>query len=148
VTRTYSRIGPLVFLLLAGCGPSLASVSGEVTYEGQPVTNGSITFAPADGKGQVTGATIANGRFTVEKVPPGPKVVKVEAVKDVPFARDSAEMAKRAASARARGDRSGIIDRADVVPADAVGNNAQIEVKPGKQELSFHLKKPAGPRPR
>jgi hypothetical protein len=128
-------------VLAAGCG-SAVTVSGEVTYDGKPVEDGRITFLPADGKGPSVGGVVTGGRYTVKNVTPGPKVVKVEAVKQVPFARSSEEMARRAAEARTRGDTSGIIDPADLIPPDAVGNNAAVEVGKGKQTLDFHLKKP------
>jgi hypothetical protein len=132
----------LAAALAAGCG-SAAGVSGEVTYDGQPVEDGRITFLPADGKGPSVGAPITGGKYTLDGIAPGPKVVKVEAVKRVPFARSSEDMARRAAEAKARGDASGIIDPADLIPPDAVGNNAAVEVGRGKQTLDFHLKKPA-----
>ncbi|HEV7279268.1 MAG TPA: hypothetical protein VGN57_03565 [Pirellulaceae bacterium] len=53
------------------------------------------------------------------------------AVKKVPFARSSEEMAHRAADAEKRGDRTGLIDPADIVPPDAVGNNATHDIKAG-----------------
>jgi hypothetical protein len=46
--------------LLAGCGgdpnkPRLGRVSGTVTYKGQPVTKGIVTFVPIGGPGAKTG---------------------------------------------------------------------------------------------
>jgi hypothetical protein len=139
-------LGLLALALLGGCGRNSATVSGSVTYEGEPVAEGMVTLLPADGKGPSSGGAIVNGRYKVENVKPGPKVVKVEAVKAVPFARSSEEMARRAAENKARGDGTGIIDRADVIPADAEGNNARVELRPGAQEQDLHLKKP-GRRP-
>ena len=79
-----------------GCGDSgIATVSGAVTYEGEPVMDGMITFTPADGKGPVAGGRIIDGRYGIEKLTPGTKLVKVEAVKAVPFARSSEEIAPR-----------------------------------------------------
>jgi hypothetical protein len=142
----FRRIGPMVWVvvLMAGCGQSSAWVEGEVTYDGQPVGNGGITFLPADGKGPSAGGKIQNGRYTVADLPPGPKIVQVEAVKAVSFARTSDEMARMAAANKARGDGSGIIDRADIIPPNAEGNNARVEIKPGKQTLNIHIKKPGG----
>jgi hypothetical protein len=51
-------------------------------------------------------------------------------------------MARMAKEAAAKGT-SGGVERADEVPANAVGNNAEVEVKPGPQTLDFHLKRPA-----
>ena len=46
---------PLVLTLVGGCGDGTkkpnASVTGAVTFNGQPVTNGSVNFSPEDGKG-------------------------------------------------------------------------------------------------
>jgi hypothetical protein len=139
----------LVLVLLAGCGGgNTATLTGEVTYDGQPVAEGYVTFLPADGQGPAAGGRIANGRYTVENLTPGPKVVKIEAVKEVPFARSSEEMAKRAAENKAKGDGSGLIDPADIIPPHAEGNNAKVEVKPGKHTVDFHLKRPARSRGR
>jgi hypothetical protein len=134
--------------LLCGCGGGAARITGVVTYEGQPVGDGAISFLPADGKGPTAGGPIVAGRYTVEELTPGPKLVKIEAVKQVPFARSSEEMAKKAAANQLFGDGSGIIDPADVIPPNAEGNNAVVEIKPGKQTHDFHLTKPTGKRDR
>jgi len=127
--------------IAAGCGSSTV-VQGQVTYDGKDVENGSINFLPADGDGPTCGASITAGRYEVEIVTPGRKKVQVVGVKAVPFARSSEEMERMSKEAAARGDASGIIDRADTVPADAQGNNVEIDVKPGSQTLDFHLKPP------
>jgi hypothetical protein len=129
--------------LLAGCGSSLATCSGEVTYDGKPVGDGYITFTPADGKGKDAGGPITGGRYTVSGLPPGPKVVKVIAVKKVNFASTSEEMQRKAAKARKAGDYDGLVDPADTIPDSAEGNNARVEIAPGDNRLDFHLKKPA-----
>lgn len=149
--RTFlARLVPfaLVLGLTPGCGNSLASISGEVTYNGEPVGNGYITFLPADGKGANTAGPIADGHFAVDNVPPGPKIVKIEGVKKVPFARSSADMAKRAAVNKFIGNGSGLIDPADVIPPSAEGNNQKVDIQPGQQTRDFHLKKPAAKKNR
>ncbi len=139
-----SRVGALawVLVLMAGCSRSAAWVEGEVTYDGQPV-EGKIAFLPADGKGPGAGGDIRNGHYTVVDLPPGPKIVQVEAVKAVSFARTSDEMARMAAANKARGNTSGIIDPADIIPANVEGNNQTVQIKAGKQTLNLHLKKPS-----
>lgn len=54
-------------LLLEGCGPAArVRVSGEVTYEGQPLVRGTIVFAPEEASaGPSTGAEIVDGRYEV-----------------------------------------------------------------------------------
>jgi hypothetical protein len=121
----------------------LATVTGEVTYEAEPVADGMITLFPADGKGPVFGGRIVDGEYRIENVSPGRKIVQVQAVKVVPFVRSSEEMARRAAVNRAKGDGSGLIDPADTIPANAIGNNSTVDVKSGKNELSIRLTKPA-----
>src|SRR5438445_1808350 len=94
----------LLLPCLAGCG-STCSVSGEVSYDGAAVADGMITFTPADGKGSVVGAPISNGRYAItEKLTPGSWTVSITAVKDVPFARTSEEMAQKHADAKAKGN--------------------------------------------
>src|SRR2546421_11653224 len=89
-----------VTALLSGCGSPPATVSGEVSYEGQPVDKGYISFTPSDGQGKDAGAPIANGRYKVADLPAGRKLVNIIAIKKVNFASTSAEMAKKAAQAR------------------------------------------------
>ena len=138
----------LFVCLLPGCGGSSASISGDVTYNGQPVGAGYITFSPSDGKGPAAGGAIENGHYIVESLPPGPKLVKVDAVKKVHFAQSSEEMAKRAAVNKVFGDGSGLIEPADVMPPNAEGNNTTVTVEPGEQIRNFALKKPGGAKGR
>ncbi len=55
----------------AGCGGGdplqRQAVSGTVTFKGQPLDKGTITFLPADSqsKAQPGGATVANGQFSL-----------------------------------------------------------------------------------
>jgi hypothetical protein len=130
--------------LLSGCGASTATVSGEVTYDGKPVGDGYITFTPTDGKGKDAGGPITGGRYKVTGLPPGPKVVKVVAVKQVNFASSSEEMMQRAAEARKSGNHDGLVDPADTIPDNAEGNNAKVELSSGEQSHDFALKPPRG----
>jgi len=60
-----------VFCAADGCstGPAVGTVTGEVTFDGQPVKDGHISFTPVDGQGQTGGAKIVDGRFKAEQVP-------------------------------------------------------------------------------
>jgi hypothetical protein len=131
-------------LLSAGCGGDAASVSGLVSYEDQPVANGYVTFAPADGKGPVVGGAVTNGRYAVANVPPGPKVVKVEASSGAgPSVQTSEDAARVSKELKGKYGADGII-RTETVPPDAAGNNQAVEVRAGSQTLDLALKKPAG----
>jgi|SRR5262245_27095467 len=61
----------IVVIAAVGCtrGPAVGTVTGDVTYDGQPVKDGHVTFTPVDGKGQTGGATIVDGKFKAEQVP-------------------------------------------------------------------------------
>jgi hypothetical protein len=57
----------IVGLLFGGCGPKRAAtfpVKGRVTYMGQPVTQGSIAFYPAEGR-MATGDIGPDGRYSL-----------------------------------------------------------------------------------
>jgi hypothetical protein len=62
----------LAGLFLAGCdrrdysGPQRYPLTGDVTYDGQPVDWGSISFLPkAGGEQRVSGGLIENGKYNV-----------------------------------------------------------------------------------
>lgn len=70
---------------LGGCGSGgggQATVSGEVTVDGQPLKEGMIRFVPADGKSTPADTTIKDGKFTTT-VTPGDKKVEITAPKVV-----------------------------------------------------------------
>lgn len=132
----------LSLLVVAGCGPGTAHLSGNVTYDGQPVMHGWISFLPTDNEGPAIGGPITDGKYDVEKIQPGRKLIKIEAVKKVPFARSDAEMKKMAEAAKQRGNGSGLIDKADIIPPDAIGNNETVDVTPGKHTLDLPITHP------
>ena len=63
---------------LSGCaersGPDRQPVSGNVTFEGEPLDQGTIQFTPTARTGIGSGAAIADGEYTVPQdkgLPPG-----------------------------------------------------------------------------
>ncbi|NOY29739.1 MAG: hypothetical protein GXP28_06050 [Planctomycetes bacterium] len=57
-------------LLLAGCGSSSdrAALAGAVTFDGAPLSKGSITFLPQLGtRGPAAGGSIEQGRFEIDR---------------------------------------------------------------------------------
>jgi len=115
-----------------GCGEATSSIGGKVTYKGQPVQNGSITFQPTDGKGPSAGGTITAGEYRVEGITPGSKLVEILGFEAIPFARTTEELAAQAQA-------NVQTEMADQIPADAEGNNVTIEVKPGDTTQDFNL---------
>ena len=65
---------------IVGCGNGLAHVEGIVTFNGEPVSRGMINLEPVDGKGQVTGSAVEGGKFSIDNVLPGEKIVRISAV--------------------------------------------------------------------
>ncbi len=55
----------------------MRKVAGEITVDGAPLEEGTIGFAPWDGKGPTAGTTIRAGRYEVEMLP-GKKRVSIE----------------------------------------------------------------------
>jgi len=79
----------LVVVLMGTCvgcdsGGGLVAVEGNVTFDGQPVEEGSIAFEPADGAGPSAGGTIQQGKYALAGdagVLPGKKTVRITAVR-------------------------------------------------------------------
>jgi len=66
--RGFAGTSLLCLVLFSGCGPAddgRRSVSGTVTFQGQPLDRGNIMFVPPDGLGSQTGAVIANGTYEI-----------------------------------------------------------------------------------
>lgn len=65
----FSAVG-LCLLGIVGCGPSSASVSGTVSFQGQPLTSGFVMFQPAEG--MLLQSPIApDGTYRIDGVVPG-----------------------------------------------------------------------------
>jgi hypothetical protein len=74
----------LVIACTIGCGGGQAIVEGQVTFDGQPVEQGTIVFEPVDGTGAVAGGTIQNGKYRLgaeEQLTPGNKLVRIKAMR-------------------------------------------------------------------
>jgi len=80
------RVAALALVLAcsfaAGCGGGPLTVKGNVSYDGKPVEDGSITFEPADGKGPALGGKIEGGHYEVSgPALPGKKTVRIIAAR-------------------------------------------------------------------
>jgi hypothetical protein len=74
----------VVLSSIPGCGEQSAGVSvqGRVTYRGEPLPSGAITFFPATGR-PTSAAISPDGDYTIE-LPPGDYVVVVNVGADLP----------------------------------------------------------------
>lgn len=59
----------ILLLFLCGCGNS-ANVSGKISYQGRPITYGSVIFLRSDNSA-FTAAIKPDGSYLVEGIPPG-----------------------------------------------------------------------------
>ena len=70
--------------LIAGCGKEKGyTVSGTVSYKGELVPDGSISFMSSDPKSSSQGASIKDGKYTA-KVPKGAYTVRITGSKPDP----------------------------------------------------------------
>jgi hypothetical protein len=70
--------GLLMALLVAGCGGGgKGNIHGQVSFKGQPLPEGQITFFGQSGKEQVFHSQIKDGAYRVEGVPAGPVKITV-----------------------------------------------------------------------
>jgi len=81
----------LAILLVAafiGCGEAdplgRMEISGTVTFNGQPLNDGSISFEPMEGATTSSGAVVSQGKYAIQRsegLPPGKYRVTVNAIK-------------------------------------------------------------------
>jgi hypothetical protein len=122
----------LLLPLAAGCVKPFGSVSGEVTLDGKPLSTGYITFTPADGKGPIIGGPVANGRFDVQNIPAGSKVVSVQPTVPAP----SGEMSSGDAYAK---DAKAAKAAAKPISSEVTGNGQALDVAAGPQTFNVTL---------
>lgn len=74
----------LLLLLTSGCGgDGKVPVSGSVSFDGQPVERGEISFVPVEAGQSPDGGTIENGQFAF-RTTPGAKRVEIRASRPLP----------------------------------------------------------------
>lgn len=123
-----------------GCQQSDTTVEGTVTYNGEPVKKGYISFRPTEGSGQSFAAPITDGRYRIAQGTPGKRTVVITGVKEINFYASSAESYKKAAEDRAAGRfQADVAEAADYIAENAEGNSQEVEIKPGNQIIDFSL---------
>ena len=125
----------IVMLPLAcGCGgETVGTVNGTVTFEGEPIEQGLITFSPLGPGGNSAGGEIVLGKYTVTDLRPGRYGVTVEATKEPKFTSPNDP-----ANQRPKTDEE-IRAQYDPLPADTAGKEQELEVVGGVQTLDFKL---------
>jgi hypothetical protein len=78
---SFGGLGALLVLgafALVGCGgPTTVTISGKVTFDGQPVEQGLISFQDVEGKVGPAENAITNGEYKVTDMPRGMKKVVI-----------------------------------------------------------------------
>jgi hypothetical protein len=116
----------LALALLAGCaGKPQAEVAGTVKIDGQPLQEGEIIFAAADGQTAPSAATIVEGKYSLQ-VAPGKKLVRINASRPTKVVDPV----------------MGTAARESMIPEEFnVQTKLTADVKPGKQEgVDFEVK--------
>ena len=131
-------LGAIVLLPLAGCGGhGLKKIHGAVTYRGQPLQKGLITFFPADGDGPTAAAPIINGQYSLP-VALGRKQVRIEGFRVI---------GKRPASPR-HPDGQMVDNEAQIVPERYNAKSELFrEISADTSIYEFHLDDPQGASP-
>jgi hypothetical protein len=131
----HTRIAGLMGLAfaLAGCadssnGPRLYGVTGEVTYDGQPIEKGAIKFTNS-GDGRAYTGEINNGRYEL-KCEPGKAKVEITASRVIPGKFTEANPGEKEPA------------REMYIPAKYNAKTTlEADVEDKSNEIPFHLKK-------
>jgi hypothetical protein len=67
----FGLVAASALVLLSGCGNPTGNVTGKVTYKGQALKGGNITYVSTEGRASVSGSIKEDGSYTLEKVPAG-----------------------------------------------------------------------------
>lgn len=125
----------LAILSLTGCGGgSGPRVSGTVTYAGEPVEDGSITFHDPDGKHEEKGgARIVGGKYLAEN---NPKLTPGRYRVEISWMKSTGRKAKNADPDVTPEDRKQVIP-----PKYNKQSTLLEEVKSGANTINFNLEK-------
>jgi len=115
--------------LCCGCGSKFTEVTGKVALTGIPVSQGVITFMPAEGRGPTAAEKIKEGQYSV-RILPGRYKVQIRG-----FRKVGEERANKGDPGSPMKD---ILEQ--VVPERFnVASTLTCEIKPGRQQEDFLL---------
>ncbi|MFO0788468.1 MAG: hypothetical protein U0805_03360 [Pirellulales bacterium] len=135
-----AQVGVLIVLvLLAGCNQK-TSISGNVTYNGNPIENGYVSFNPK-AHGRTIAGQITNGKYSIEEATPGQFTVLVTGTKKLNHAASSADAYATAAKTGAH-----VLEAADYIAPEAEGNGQEVQIAAGAQTMDFAVTGPPIPK--
>jgi hypothetical protein len=141
----------LGLVLALGCGDQSGvakrfPVSGTVSYKGQPVEKGSISFVPTAADGRAANGEIANGKFTLSTVNPGdgalPGSYKVTVMSQDVDTTKLKEISKGGQFHHDETFAKAVTSAKNLVPAKyklADTSDLKAEVKPESNSFTFDL---------
>jgi len=136
-------------IMLAGCGsdlPKTSSVNGKVTYDGQLVTQGTVTFYPKSGRSAL-GRIQSDGSYSLTTFAKedgallGQHVVTIEALRFTNVDKQPASLEEELEMARS-GNSPRVAKAEWLVPKRYSQRNTSeltAEVKPSGAEINFDL---------
>jgi hypothetical protein len=132
----------LVVAFLSGCGSNGGSISGTVFYNGKELEKGYISFTPKDGHGPTAGGPIANGKYDLKNLVPGPKLVHIAAEDTTAAGRGASDrgrkMEQMAAQMKAMREHAQN-PSVPYLPEPEAGNDETVDIQPGPQTKDFRL---------
>lgn len=129
-------VAALLATTLPGCSQSTGTVSGKVTFQGQPVAAGSVTFIHADGP--TRSGSIREGSYSVAKVPAGACTILVVSL-PLPRSKWNPETKERMGADRAS-PRFRTPTRLPSCYSDPKESNIHYEVRARRQSYNIELK--------
>src|SRR6478736_3659332 len=125
----------LLALVFVGSGCSKESgvaLEGKVSYGGEPIDVGTITFLQTSGSGIKSGGLIENGNYKVDsKTGPGPGPHRVE----IRWARPTGKKSKNEFGEEIQKRQEGLPEKYHAQ------STLTAEIKPGKNVIDFELEK-------
>ncbi len=120
-------------LWMAGCSKGGGvSLEGKVSYGGEPLDVGTITFIPTGGSGIKSGGLIEGGSYKVDsKVGPGPGAHRVE----IRWAKPTGKKTKNEFGEEIQTRQEGLPEKYHVQ------STLTAEIKPGENVIDFALEK-------
>jgi hypothetical protein len=128
------RVALLAFVVsAAGCSKDGGvALEGKVSYGGEPIDVGTITFIPTSGSGIKGGGLIENGNYKVDaKTGPGPGPHRVE----IRWAKPTGKKSKNEFGEEIQKRQEGLPEKYHAQ------STLTAEIKPGKNVIDFSLEK-------
>jgi len=117
-----------------GCGTGEIAVHGTVTFDGNPIPDGSIIFESEDGKTPSVGGQIMNGKYEFVGPPEGvgKKIVRIRAIRKTGRQIEAGPPAPKGTK----------VDETEVFIPPIYGEKSTLtaELKSGSNEYDFALK--------